>query len=214
MELHGRRVRVGDKVRFLAPRGSTEAVRRETWIVQSIKETEAKATASVVLAEGDEMAKRLVEDLVVVADFRDPIYPGLKSTGKVERGGGKPFSAVINAENFHALEAMLFTYQGKVDVIYIDPPYNSGARDWKYNNDYVDSEDSFRHSKWLSFMERRLKMAKRLLNPRESVLIVTIDEKEYLRLGLLLEQVFVGARIQMVSVGINPNTTDLRRMAV
>lgn len=204
VELHGRRVRVGDKVRYLAPRGSAEAVRRETWIVQSIKAVEAKATALLALAEGDEMAERLVEDLVVVADFQDPIYPGLKSTGKVERGGDKPSSAVINAENFHALEAMLFTYQGKVDVIYIDPPYNGGARDWKYNNDYVDSEDSFRHSKWLSFMERRLKMAKKLLNPQESVLIVTIDEKEYLRLGLLLEQVFVGARIQMVSVGINP----------
>ncbi len=93
-----------------------------------------------------------------------------------------------------------FTHAGKVDCIYIDPPYNSGARDWKYNNDYVDDTDAYRHSKWLAFMERRLKLAKELLNPDDSVLIVTIDEKEYLRLGLLLEQTFPAARIQMVTI--------------
>ena len=86
-----------------------------------------------------------------------------------------------------------------------EPPYNSGAKDWKYNNDYVDGEDAYRHSKWLSFMERRLKLARKLLNPTNSVLIVTIDEKEYLRLGLLLEQTFPEANIQMVSSVINPS---------
>ena len=86
-----------------------------------------------------------------------------------------------------------------------EPPYNTGAKDWKYNNDYVDGEDAYRHSKWLSFMERRLKLARKLLNPDESVLIVSIDEKEYLRLGLLLEQTFPEARISMVSSVINPS---------
>ncbi|MFB5844994.1 DNA methyltransferase [Clostridioides difficile] len=81
----------------------------------------------------------------------------------------------------------------------IDPPYNSGATDWKYNNDYVDENDKYRHSKWLTFMERRLKLAAQLLNPNNSVLIVTIDEKEYARLGLLLEQIFPEAKIQMIS---------------
>ena len=89
-------------------------------------------------------------------------------------------------------------------MIYIDPPYNTGARDWKYNNDYVDSDDAYRHSKWLAMMERRLRLAKRLLNPESSVLIVTIDEKEYLRLGLLLQQVFEASRVQMVSITISP----------
>ena len=140
----------------------------------------------------------------MVAEFRDPIYPGLVSTGKVERGGDKPFHTVINAENFHALQALLFTHRGKVDCIYIDPPYNTGAKDWKYNNDYVEGDDLYRHSKWLAFMERRLLLAKELLNPDDSVLIVTIDEKEYLRLGLLLEQIFPEARIQMVSSVIKP----------
>jgi adenine-specific DNA-methyltransferase len=149
--------------------------------------------------------------LVATREFGDPIYPGLVSTGRVVRGGGeegndggKPFHTVINAENYHALEALLFAHEGQVDAIYIDPPYNTGARDWKYNNDYVDDADPYRHSKWLSFMERRLMLAKRLLNPSDSVLIVTIDEKEYLRLGLLLEQVFSDARITMVSSIINP----------
>ena len=86
----------------------------------------------------------------------------------------------------------------------IDPPYNTGARDWKYNNDYVDNNDQYRHSKWLSMMEKRLKIAKRLLNPADSVMIVTIDEKEYLHLGCLLEEIFPEARIQMVSSMINP----------
>ncbi len=137
--------------------------------------------------------------MVVVAEFRDPIYPGLLSTGRVARGASKPFHTVINAENFQALQTLLFTHRGKVDAIYIDPPYNSGAKDWKYNNDYVESDDLYRHSKWLAFMERRLLLAKELLNPDDSVLIVTIDEREYLRLGLLLEQTFPEAQMEMVT---------------
>ena len=89
-----------------------------------------------------------------------------------------------------------------MDAISIDPPYHTGAKDWKYNNDYVEGDDLYRHSKWLAMMERRLKVAKELLNPADSVLIVTIDEKEYLRLGLLLEQVFPEAKRQMVTIVI------------
>lgn len=201
--LNGRPISIGDKVRFLPPRGETSAESDATWLVTDITDHGRKRVAGLIDPKTKVEASRALADLVYVADFRDPIYPGLVSTGKVERGGGKPFHTVINAENFHALEAMLFTYQGQVDCIYIDPPYNTGARDWKYNNDYVDGEDAYRHSKWLAFMERRLKAARRLLNPVDSMLIVTIDEKEYLRLGLLLEQVFPEADIQMVSDVIN-----------
>ncbi|WP_223284764.1 DNA methyltransferase [Hymenobacter qilianensis] len=140
---------------------------------------------------------------MVVAEFRDTIYPGLVPTGNVSRGGDKPWHTVINGENYHALKALTWTHRGKVDAIYIDPPYNTGAKDWKYNNDYVEGDDLYRHSKWLAFMERRLLLAKELLNPADSVLIATIDEKEYLRLGLLLGQVFLEARITMVSSAIN-----------
>jgi adenine-specific DNA-methyltransferase len=163
------------------------------------KTAERVASLSLLYTDEPERTEAPVADLCVVAEFRDYIYPGLVSTGKVERGGDKPFHTVINGENFHALEALTFTHRGKVDAIYIDPPYNSGATDWKYNNDYVEKDDLYRHSKWLAMMERRLLLAKALLNPDKSVLIAAIDEKEYLRLGLLLEQVFPDARMQMIS---------------
>jgi adenine-specific DNA-methyltransferase len=210
VELPGRPVRKGDKVRFLPARGAKpSSVDNGLWRVATVSRTGTGRVAQLVRKESQDAelktAERAVEDLVVVAEFRDPIYPGLISTGTVGRGGAKPFHTVINAENFHALQALLYTHEGRVDAIYIDPPYNTGARDWKYNNDYVDGEDQYRHSKWLAFMERRLKLAKRLLNPDDSALIVTIDEKEYLRLGLLLEQIFPGVPRQMVTIVINPN---------
>ena len=115
-----------------------------------------------------------------------------------------PNHILIEGENLQTLVALTYTHAGMIDVIYIDPPYNTGARDWKYNNDYVDSIDGYRHSKWLSMMKHRLQLAKQLLRNDESVLIVTIDEKEYLHLGCMLEEMFVGQRIQMVSVNIHP----------
>ena len=155
------------------------------------------------VTDAPERRTALLDDLVVVAECDDKIFPGLVETGRVERGGDKPFHTVINAENYHALEMLTYTHRGKVDAIYIDPPYNTGARDWKYNNDYVEGDD-YRHSKWLAFMERRLLVARELLNPDDSVLVVTIDEKEYLRLGMLLEQTFPEAKTQMISSVINP----------
>ena len=215
VELPDRPVRRGDKVRFLPERGEKpSSVDRRLWRVGRICRTDEGRVADLVRQQAQEAehqtASRAVDDLVVVAEFRDPIYPGLVSTGKVERGGDRPFHTVINAENFHALQVLLYTHEGKIDAIYIDPPYNTGARDWKYNNDYIAADDSYRHSKWLAFMERRLLIARRLLNPVKSVLIVTIDEKEYLRLGLLLEQLFAGCRIQMVSSVINPKGSPRR----
>lgn len=115
-----------------------------------------------------------------------------------------PWNFIIQGDNLQALYLLEKTHRGKVDCIYIDPPYNSGAKDWKYNNDYVGKEDEYRHSKWLSMMKNRLLLAKHLLNPNDSVLIVTIDEKEYLRLGCLLEEMFPESRIQMVSSVISP----------
>lgn len=145
-----------------------------------------------------------LEELVAVTKFGEPIYPYLEKIDELEHGGGDLWHTLIQADNYHALQLLEYLYPGQVDCIYIDPPYNTGAKDWKYNNDYVDGNDAWRHSKWLSMMEKRLKIAKRLLNPRDSVLIVTIDEKEYLHLGMLLEQMFPEARIQMVSSVINP----------
>jgi len=206
VQLPQRPVRRGDKVAILPKRGSTSIGDSNRWIVKSIATVKGSRVASVEPVGADEpKAKQIpVDDLVVVAEFRDLIFPGLNSTGRVERGGAKPFHTVINGENYHALKSLAYTHRGKVDAIYIDPPYNGGARDWKYNNAYVEEDDLYRHSKWLAFMDRRLRLARDLLNPAKSVLIVTIDDKEGSRLGLLLEQVFQEARIEMITSVINP----------
>ena len=91
-----------------------------------------------------------------------------------------PWNFIIEGDNLQALYLLEKTHKGKVDCIYIDPPYNNRNRSWKYNNDYVDNNDTYKHSKWISLMKTRLTLARRLLNPNDSVLIVTIDEKEYL----------------------------------
>ena len=124
VQLPGRKVRKADKVRILPPRTQPDPEPDERiWRVEAIHRE--RSTASLVERDGDDRCEVSLEDLVVVAEFRDPIYPGLVSTGKVERGDDKPFHSVINAENYHALEALLLTHRGTVDAIYIDPPYLS-----------------------------------------------------------------------------------------
>lgn len=145
-----------------------------------------------------------LDEIVVVAEFGEPIYPTLTPIDAVENAPDSDlWHTLIEADNYHALQLLEYLYAGKVDCIYIDPPYNTGAKDWKYNNDYVDGNDQYRHSKWLSMMEKRLRLAKKLLNPTDSVLIATIDEKEYLHLGCLLEEIFKEAKIQMISAMTN-----------
>ena len=161
----------------------------------------------MLLCEREDDSHEQVElnknEVVVVALFGEPIYPYLKPMDAVKNAPNSDlWHTLIEADNYHALQLLVYLYGGMVDCIYIDPPYNTGAKDWKYNNDYVDSSDAYRHSKWLSMMKKRLLLAKKLLNPKDSVLIVTIDEKEYLRLGCLLEEMFPEARIQMVSTVI------------
>ena len=209
VEVPQRPVRKGDKVRVLPKRGSAKKGDQRLWQVKAINKAGNIKVADLELrgAVVVETQSVALDDLVVVAEFRGTVYPGMVSTGKVQRGGDKPFHTVINGENYHVLKALTYTHRGNVDAIYIDPPYNSGARDWKYNNDFVEGDDLYRHSKWLAMMERRLLLAKELLNPADSVLIVTIDEKEYLRLGLLLEQAFPEGSVQMVSSVINPKGT-------
>lgn len=206
VELPGQPVRRGSKVRVLPPRGETTKGDSRLWRVESFTSDDSGTQLAQLIENVTDAPERRttpLDDLVVVAEFDDKIFPGLVETGRVERGGDKPFHTVLNAENYHALEMLTYTHRGKIDAIYIDPPYNTGARDWKYNNDYVEGDDDYRHSKWLAFMERRLLVARELLNPDDSVLIVTIDEKEYLRLGMLLEQSFPEARIQMISTVIS-----------
>ncbi|KXB80670.1 DNA (cytosine-5-)-methyltransferase [Varibaculum cambriense] len=205
VELAKQAVRRGNKVRILPPRGQKDTPHSTLYRVEAIESKGSERTATLIEADAEtpEVVTAPVSDLVVVAQFDDKIYPGLEETGRVERGGDKPYHTVINGENYHVLQMLTYTHRHKIDAIYIDPPYNTGAKDWKYNNDYVEGDDAYRHSKWLAMMERRLLIARELLNPADSVLICTIDEKEYLRLGLLLEQVFPEANIQMVSSEIS-----------
>lgn len=104
-------------------------------------------------------------------------------------GDDAPNHILIEGDNLHALTALTYTHEGKVDVIYIDPPYNTGAKNWKYNNNYVDAQDSFKHSKWISWMNKRLVKAKRLLS-KNGILILTIDDYEIENITLLLNEIF------------------------
>lgn len=100
-----------------------------------------------------------------------------------------PTNLLIEGDNYHSLAVLNFTHEEAVDLIYIDPPYNTGNRSWRYNNNYIERDDPFRHSKWLSFMEKRLKLAKKLLKS-DGVIIVTIDDYEMFPLGMMMDEIF------------------------
>lgn len=149
-------------------------------------------------------AKFPVEELVCVAEFGEPIYPYLKPIDTVCNAPDSDlWHTLIEADNYHALQLLEYLYAGKVDCIYIDPPYNTGAKDWKYNNDYVDNNDQYRHSKWLSMMDKRLRLAKKLLS-KDGALICAIDENEVNTLGLLLHEIFSEYIINCISIIHNP----------
>ena len=196
VRLHGHQIRVGQLVQFRRP--DDGRLMRVTAIEQGKVDLEDPWSGEVAdSAAGAE--------LVAIRPFGEPIYPGLERVGGVHRAEDDRGShVVVCGENFDVLQMLSYVHEGQVDCIYIDPPYNTGARDWKYNNDYVDSNDDYRHSKWLSMMERRLRLAEGLLK-EDGVVVVTIDEHEVSRLGVLLSQVFPTAVIQMVSIVINPS---------
>ena len=201
--IYSAKVRRHSKV---APR---EGLLPDLWRVLSVRDGEAHCR-NIGSGETREIS---VDDLVVVRQFGEPIFPALVPVDRVQNGSDDaPWHTLIEADNYHALQLLEYLYARKVDCIYIDPPYNSGARDWKYNNDYVDANDNWRHSKWLAFMRRRLRIAKRLLKD-DGVLIITIDENEVHHLGCLLEQDFSSFLRQMVTIVINPKGTGKHNFA-
>jgi adenine-specific DNA-methyltransferase len=178
----------------------------ELWRVKEIHKGVATCERAIEGYPSAKDAKKEfpVSDLVVVRNFGDPIYPALVPVDRVERGGpDRPWHLLINADNFHALQLLLYCYEGQVDVAYIDPPYNTGAKDWKYNNDYVDATDTWRHSKWLSMMKKRLMLARRLLSP-SGVLICAVDDYEIQHLICLLEELFPSCVIETLTVIHHP----------
>lgn len=198
--IYGRRIKRGERV------GKKVGNLTEIWRVLSVKDGQALCE----LEKGGKTAAGTCEtfptdQLVAIRSMGEPIYPSLTPVDSVTNGDpSAPHHLLIEADNYHALQLLLFPYEDKVDCIYIDPPYNSGSRDWKYNNDYVDKNDAWQHSKWLTFMAKRLRLAKRLLNPSESTLIVAIDDNELFTLGLLLDEIFKDCDRQIVNVTINP----------
>jgi adenine-specific DNA-methyltransferase len=113
---------------------------------------------------------------------------------------------IIEGDNFHSLSVLNYTHVGQVDVIYIDPPYNTGSKDFIYNDSYVDKEDTYRHSKWLSFMEKRLRLAKNLLKPSGAIFI-SIDQNELANLKLLCDEILTGLTMSgLVSVAKGTTT--------
>lgn len=118
-----------------------------------------------------------------------PVFREVPERRLLSDDADAPNHIIIEAENLHALVALTYTHAGKIDVIYLDPPYNTGNKDFVYDDSYVDSEDSYRHSKWLSFMEKRLTIAKTLLSDK-GVIFISIDDNEQANLKLLCDEVF------------------------
>jgi adenine-specific DNA-methyltransferase len=203
LEVNTVRPRRGDVVRL---RG---AVVRQNFVVISTKKNSASIVAvdaaKQVIDENEVMTKELSE-LVVVKDFNSPIYPGMRVLSTIEAGGDKPAHLVIQGENYYALETLLYTHKKSVDVIYIDPPYNTGSDDWQYNDKYVDRTDGYRHSKWLAFMDRRLRHAQALLKD-SGVIFISIDDNEQAHLRLLMDQIF-GPQNFLDTIAVEMSTTS------
>lgn len=209
VELPGQAVRRGDKVRVLPPRGEIEQGDQRLWRVDRIERADGSRAAhlSEIGAEFPDQQTVLAEDVVVVSEFRDRIFPGLVETDRVGHLEGTSFHTVINAENYHALEMLTYTHQASVDLIYIDPPYNTGGKfAWLYNDDYVDNDDDYQHSKWLAFMDRRLRVARELLKPSGAIMVSIGDDEQH-RLRMLMEQIF-GVENHVAQLAVEMSTTS------
>lgn len=129
----------------------------------------------------EEIETRLVDELPVLTEVQERAI--------VSDSHDAPNHILIEGDNLEALTALAYTHEGKIDVIYIDPPYNTGNKDFVYNDSFVDREDGYRHSKWLSFMNKRLQIAKSLLSSG-GVIFISIDDNEQAPLKLLCDEIF------------------------
>ena len=142
---------------------------------------ESKTYGLVWEDKPEDVEERLRNELPVLIEDKDRAL--------TDAGPDAPNHILIEGDNLEALTTLAYTHAGKIDVIYIDPPYNTGNKDFVYNDSFVDSEDCYRHSKWLSFMSRRLKIAKKLLSER-GVIFISIDDNEQANLKLLCDEIF------------------------
>lgn len=130
----------------------------------------------------ENVEERLREELPVL----------IEDTSKaiISEDADAPNHILIEGDNLEALTALAYTHEGKIDVIYIDPPYNTGKKDeFKYNDKYVDAQDDYRHSKWLSFMSKRLRLAQKLLK-KTGIIFISIDDNEVAQLKCICDEIF------------------------
>lgn len=150
------------------------------------------------------------EDVVEMCKEKLPILKEVKDK-EILTDENLPMNILIEGDNYHALSALNYTHAGKIDLIYIDPPYNTGAKDWKYNNDFVDNNDAYRHSKWICMMERRIKLSKKLLK-NSGIIICAIDEYEIHNVRHILDSIFhENNKLGMVTVLHNPKGRNLSK---
>ena len=142
------------------------------------------------------------EDVVMDCRENIPVLKEVKAK-RIISGEQNPNNLLIEGDNYHSLSVLNYTHKKNIDLIYIDPPYNTGANNWKYNNDYVDKEDTYRHSKWLSLMRHRLNLAKNLLKD-DGVLICAIDDNEQAHISVLIESIFSAHEQHAITIVHNP----------
>ena len=142
------------------------------------------------------------EDVVMDCRENIPVLKEVKAK-RIISGEQNPNNLLIEGDNYHSLSVLNYTHKKNIDLIYIDPPYNTGANNWKYNNDYVDKEDAYRHSKWLSLMRHRLNLAKNLLKD-DGVLICAIDDNEQAHISVLIESIFSAHEQHAITIVHNP----------
>jgi adenine-specific DNA-methyltransferase len=153
------------------------------------------------------------EDVVRLCDTELPVLEEVAKRA-IEKVKDAPTNLIIEGDNYHSLSVLNYTHSGKVDVIYTDPPYNTGGNGFRYDDKILDSTDQYRHSKWLSFMGKRLELAKSLLS-RKGVIFISIDENEAARLKLLCDEVFGSENyVTTITVQVNKGGRDYLPIAV
>jgi len=149
-------------------------------LIDKIKLLEKQRYGLVWEDKPEEIADQCERELPVLTEDK---------TKEIVKDHSNPTNFIFEGDNYHTLYTLNFTHKRKIDTIYIDPPYNTGNKSWRYNNDYIDKEDRFRHSKWLSFMSKRLRLARRLLK-ETGIIICAIDDYEFASLKLLFDEIY------------------------
>ena len=174
---------MGKKIDLQALRQQIQELQIDKELKHKLLEaTSEKKRYGLVWEESEEESQEIMREKL-------PVFKEDESKRLASAPEGSPNHVLIEGDNLNALTALTYTHAGKIDVIYIDPPYNTGNKDFVYNDSFVDKEDGYRHSKWLSFMDRRLRIAKKLLSSI-GVIFISIDDNEQAQLKMLCDEIF------------------------